>query len=521
MSWKRDIGCAIATGVLVCLSFPAIFGGWHLPEMGWLAWIALVPLLMAIRQAPPSRAFLLAFLAGGVFFGGSVYWVYRAMHAYGGLPASTSVAVTVLLVVFIAAYLALAPMAARFVAARAGGEFIAWLAVFWTAVEFARDHIPFNGFPWSNIAMSQWRLLPLIQIVDLVGVYGLIFLIVWVNAFLAEAAARLRGEAVRALPLKAAVTAALVVATLAYGIVRLRTPETPAAGSGALTVGMVQGNIPQEQKWVEQKAVEHLGKLVRLSRGLRDAPVDLIVWPEASLPWPVSTEARAIPPRVLGMEQEEVGAAPLVLVGVLSERPDGEYYNSMLLVGRGGSILGRYHKAHLVPFGEYVPYKKFFSFARKLTQPAGNFSEGDSFEPLVAGAARIGALICYEDVFPEIARALTARGADVLVNQTNDAWYGFSGAAYQHLALSVFRAVENRRFMVRATNSGVSAIVSPSGRVGMETGLFEEAVIVAPVALRRELAVYTRLGDWFAWGCVAYAGFGLIMALVLRVRRRT
>jgi apolipoprotein N-acyltransferase len=285
-------------------------------------------------------------------------------------------------------------------------------------------------------------------------------------------------------------------------------------------VGLVQANIPQDEKWAEAKAVANLAKLRRMSVSLQETPLDLIVWPEAAFPWPVSTEATGIDPGVLGFDANAVGALPHLLLGALSERPDGEFYNSALLFDGRGRIVGRYHKAHLVPFGEYVPYRKLLTFAHKLTEPVGNFLEGTSFEPLRMGTARIGVLICYEDVFPEVARKIAAAGAELFVNMTNDAWYGVSSAPWQHLGLSVFRAVENRRSIVRATNTGISAVVAPSGRVLMETGLDEDAIIVAAVGLRRDVTPYTRLGDWFAWGCIAYAALGMAFVLVRRLRAK-
>lgn len=520
MKFKTSLAAAVISGVLLCFSFPTVLFGWHAPQMGWLGWVALVPLLLAVRRAEPRRAFLLTFATGVVAYSGSLYWLYRALHTYGKMPPVTSVLVLVLLVLLLSAYLALAPLAARLIQTRWRGEFLALLPVCWTAVELLRNYMPCNGFPWANVAMSQWRMLPLIQIADLVGVYGVIFLLVWVNAFLAELLERARGERVPMLLPKAVVTLLLVGATLGYGFARLHALDAEAPEGGILRVGVVQGNIPQEIKWDERHAAENLDKMRRASRSLRDAAVDLILWPESAFPWPISSRATSIDPRVLGFDAREFGNMPYLLLGAVSENDDDSYYNSAVLFDAHGEIEGRYHKAHLVPFGEYVPYRRLLFFARKLTQPAGNFLAGEGYEPLSAGSAKLGPLVCYEDVFPEIARRLTRHGAELLINLTNDAWYGHSSAAYQHLAIATFRAVENRRYLVRATNTGVSAIVSPTGRVEMETGIFESAILVAPVILRQGQSLYTRLGDWFASACVAYGAIGLGVAFFRRIRQR-
>lgn len=521
MKLRYQIILSLLSGVLVCISFPTLIAGVQLPEMGPLMWIALVPLILAVRQAPPRRAFCLTFLAALVWYGGSLFWVYRAMNTYGHLPAVTSVLVLILLVVIVAAYIALAPLLARFIETRWRGELLIWLAVCWTAVEILRNFVPCNGFPWADVAMSQWRLLPLIQICDLTGVYGLIFLIVWVNAFLAEAIAKLAGETVARFVPKAIVTTLFIVATMGYGFYRLHAIPPELAENPSMSVGLVQANIGQEDKWSQGRAQANLDAHREGTKRLLEAGVELILWPEAAFPWPVEIDDTEIDPRALGFTTDGVGDFPYTLLGAISDTSDGNYYNSAILFAGDGAIAGRYHKAHLVPFGEYVPYRKLFFFAKKLTQPVGNFLAGTSVEPLSIGAAKAGILICYEDIFPEIARREVRAGAQFLVNLTNDAWYGVSSAPFQHLAISVFRAVENRRFLVRATNSGVSAIVMPTGTVMVESGIFEPSLMVSPVALLSTPSPYTSLGDWFAWGCVAYAGFGVAMVLWMKWRKRT
>jgi apolipoprotein N-acyltransferase len=519
MKKMYQIACAILSGILICFSFPTVLFSWHAPDLGWLAWIALVALILVIKNSSPRRAFSMTFITGFVAYAGSIYWVYRAMNAYGGMSSLLSILVLVLLVVILAIYLAFASFTARFIELRWRGEFIALFPVCWVAIEYCRNYFPCNGFPWSNIAMSQWSSLHVIQIIDIVGVYGLMFLIVWVNVMIAEIVEKIRGHKVNMFVPKLAVTAALFAAVFIYGTVRLNEWTQAKSSDGVVKIGIIQGNIPQDEKWVEEKLAENLHKYRRATRKLRDAAVDLIIWPEASFPWPMSTEIKSIDPRVLGLDQNELNEFPYVMFGVLTKRPDGEYHNSAILFDAKGERRGLYHKVHLVPFGEYVPYERVFFFARKLAEPVGSFIAGGSYDPIMAAGAKAGPLICYEDVFPEISRKMVKRGAQLLINITNDAWYGVSSAPYQHMALAVFRAVENRRYVLRSTNTGVSAIIAPSGRLEMETGIFEDALIVAPVRLNDKITVYTKLGDWFAWACAAYAVIGLIIAIAIKYRR--
>nr|HPM42201.1 hypothetical protein [bacterium] len=230
MKISRQLLLAALSGALVCVSFPTRFGDLHLPELGLLGWVALVPLFFAVRRASPRRAFLVTFASAAVWYSCSVFWLYRAMNTYGHLPAVTSFLVLVLLVAIISAYIALAPMFARLIETRWRGEFLVLLPAAWTAMEIFRNYFPANGFPWSNVAMSQWRFLYAIQISDVVGMYGVTFLVVWVNAFLAECAEKLAGREVSRLVQKAVVTALMAAVTLSYGFYRVGSVIEGLAG---------------------------------------------------------------------------------------------------------------------------------------------------------------------------------------------------------------------------------------------------------------------------------------------------
>jgi len=426
------------------------------------------------------------------------------MHTFGRLPAVTSFLITVLLVFFVSIYIAIAPLISKWIKENYKGEMIILLPITWVAVEFLRNYFPFNGFPWSNIAMSQYEFLSVIQLSDFTGIYGIIFIMVFVNQFFAELLAKLKGEHVSAIISKGVVSAVFLAAMILYGLYRLETVPNMLAGKEAFKVGMIQGNIEQQDKWDEEKFAQNIKVYTSKACELKKVPVDLVVWPEAAYPYVLPSSLTLMPPLAIGMGKVELGYKPYTLMGAVSKNQKGDFYNSAFLFDVRGRPEGVYHKVHLVPFGEYVPYKKIFFFAKKLTAPVGNFISGKSYEPLIFENRHMGVLICYEDIFPEIARKQVLLGAEFLLNITNDAWYGISSAPYQHLALSVFRAVENRRFLLRATNTGVSAVIDPVGRVLTRSKIFECSVIVAAVAPLTYLSPYTRTNDWLAYGALAY-----------------
>lgn len=518
MTLRKQMLFAIASGLLVAISFPTVLFGWKLPAMGITGWVALVPLFMALAQhhngaglsgVSPRRAWGLAFVCGLSWFPISIFWVWNAMHTYGGLGIVPSTAVTLLLVLILSSYIALAPWLAVVLKRFAGGYLVLWMPVAWVLVEFLRDHVPFGGFPWANIAMSQAEWPALIQIADLTGVYGVMFAMIFVNQCLAETILSFfQGKKRQALIVASSAGVALAV-ILVYGGYQLKRLPQQWAHEPSLKVGIIQGNVSQEVKWDPRRARTILSLYREETLRLAKAGTELIIWPEAAYPFTLKKDAPAINPFALGLElfsgENEI---PMTLLGAVSE-DEGDIYNSAFLFNRFGETQGIYHKTRLVPYGEFVPLEKIFFFAKKLVAPVGHFIPGSSFEPLPLGKALVGPLICYEDVFPEIARKLTAAGSHVLVNITNDAWYGWTSAAAQHVALSVFRAVENRRFLVRSTNTGISAIIDPVGHVLHPSPLFERVVGVHSVHLRSEKSIYTRLGDWLVWGCIAYIAVGL------------
>lgn len=516
----RQFGLAGLTGLLLPFCFPDF-------DLGWLAWIALVPLHLAIGgprdTAPPRRALWLGWLAGFLAFVGIMSWVVTAMHQYGRMPLIASYPLMWLLAAYLGLYVGLyasaqAWLSARLpTAARLGGPCV------WVTLELFRGHL-LSGLPWMLLGYSQYLWLPVIQIADITSVYGVSFLLVLVNVALAEllrwAWRRFRLGYAEAFPWPAPVAAlVLLLASLAYGEAALdRT--APANGQPSLSVGLIQPNIDQAHKWDQAYRRETMDRYARLTA--QAAPgADLLVWPEAATPFFFEEEP---------LYRIEVAAlanrhgVPLLFGSpALRRYPDGRPYllNSAYLLAPDGRIVGRYDKRHLVPFGEYIPlHSSVLFFLDKLVEGIGDFEAGTRATvftpPARAGSpqAAVSVVICYEVIFPDLVREFVTEGATLMATITNDAWFGDSSAPHQHFAMVVFRAVENRIGFARSANTGVSGLIAPSGRILHATPIFTEQAVTGRLPLRRELTVYTRYGDVFAYACA------IITALLLVAARR-
>jgi apolipoprotein N-acyltransferase len=400
-----------------------------------------------------------------------------------------------------AAYLALfvaASFSLSTLASKHGIGMPVTLPFFWVAFEFLRAYF-LTGFPWALIGYTQYRTLPLIQMTDITGVYGLSFLILFVNVLVYELWRWVTGSGRARYPVKTTfVAVSLMSLSLGYGFVRLNSADT----GKEIKVALAQGNIPQDVKWDPSFQEETVAIYERLSRKAAGTGTDLVVWPESSLPFFFQKE-EAYSKRVSLLAKEL--NSWLVVSSPALEREDGKerLLNSAFLISSDGTTVGRSDKVHLVPFGEYVPMAKLLPFVKKMVQGIGDFSSGRSITPLAAPFGRMGLLICFEGIFPEISRQYVRNGAGLLVNITNDAWFGDSSAPYQHLSMSVFRAVENRVPLVRSANTGITAFIDSRGHVQGMTRLFREALLTGSVRMGSDRTFYTRFGDVFAWVCTA------------------
>ena len=485
---------AILSGAMLALSFPR-------PGIAPLAWFAFVPLLIAAAGAPPRLGFKLGFLAGFTAYAGLLYWLNIVMVSYGKLHWSVSGTLYLVL----CAYLALYPGLVIWLVGRAGRRGVPALCsfpLFWVGCELIRSHL-LTGFPWALLGYSQYRTLPLIQVCDLTGVYGVSFLIALANVVFYRIWVWLREK--QPYPVKGlTVLALLLAATLGYGFNALNRVE-----KGPLQrVLLVQGNIAQDVKWNPAFQESTVATYERLTRKESASAGTLVVWPESALPF-YFQGGSAYAARVKSLAAELQSFLVTGSPAFESEGGERRNLNSAFLISPAGTVLGRSDKLHLVPFGEYVPLARLLPFVNKLVAGIGDFSPGKSATPLETAQGKIGVLVCFEGIFPEVARAYIRAGAGLLVNITNDAWFGNSSAPYQHLCMTVFRAVENRVPLVRAANTGISAVIDSKGHVRGMTALFEEATLSSEVRRGEGGSFYSRHGDLFALVCL---GAGAIIA---------
>ena len=494
---------AIFSGLLITLAFPKA-------DLSFLAWIALIPLLTALEGQSPRNAFKLGLVCGSVAYAGLLYWVIIVMTEYGHLPLYAGIPLWLLLSGWLAIFYGAAAWATA-LGERFGIKSALMLPLAWVAADYLRSFL-LTGFPWTMLGHSQYRLLPLIQLSDITGVFGITALIVLANVVLYRIIRALAGAEIP-YPAKSAVMLVLALtATLGYGFMRLNTPPPP---STPLNVALIQGNIDQSVKWSPAFRETTLDIYTNLSRqaAARIQP-GLIVWPESAAPFFFQENSPASDRiRTLSRELNTHLLFGSPAMELRNNRPAN--LNSAFLLGPDGSERGRSDKVHLVPFGEYVPLARLLPFVNKLVHGIGDFAPGQEIKPLKAADTPLGVLVCYEAIFPELARAHVNSGSRVLVNITNDAWFGRSSAPYQHLSMAAFRAVETRTPLVRAANTGITSIIDQNGHIKGMTSLFREAVMVGEVRPGSSSSLYLKIGDLFAQGCL---GLILLLAAVAGFR---
>jgi apolipoprotein N-acyltransferase len=516
--------------VLPFISREEILSGGYLEP---LALFGLTPLLCRIRNSSPRRAFGLGTLAGTAFFLLALYWLDVAMTTFGHMPRTLSIPVLFLLVGFLSLFWGIGLWAAVRVRDRLGLSMYWALPLTWVALEFLRNYV-LTGFPWANLGYTQVRTLWLAQLSALGGVYLVACVVVFSNCVVEALWAWWRGKA--DLPRRAVVTWAAVLGFASiYSAVRLSGSPAPD-DAPRLRAAVVQGNLDEKARLRGSMAQRFVvGRMLAQSRRAVSEGATLVVWPEGTLPQSVRPDTSSFKKTAELAYAEPPAGAELITGGITRGFREGEMVltNSAFFLDDGLSVLARYDKRHLVPFGEYVPLASILPYKWFIPEGIAFFAPGKDHRPVEIRAGRIGMLICYEAIFPEIAQETVDQEAQLLVNITNDSWYGFSSAPYQHLAISRMRAIETGRYLVRAANTGVSAFIDPVGReltripVGLSltsqkrinpSQLVPASYLVRTVALLEGRTLYGVLGDLFAWACTLTA-LGLLVWTFFRKKK--
>jgi apolipoprotein N-acyltransferase len=502
------VSLPVLSAILAALSLPSF-------DLGFLGWVALAPLLYALRQRGLAAAAGLGGLFGYAFGVGTFFWSTT-------IPELDLVRFALLMAVFSLYYVAfgfLYALAARFT----GSWLILAGPALGTALEYARCNFSFFAFPWNFLAHSQHQTLPVIQIADLTGMYGVTFVLLMVNQLASQLpdASRLRAWH---WPAQGAAVAVVLAATLTYGWYKLAATPEPSAH---LRVAMVQANVTARSKMSVAEQMKHLSAYERLTREAAKEKPELIVWPSSSLPGPMSFWMIR-----LYVNQVAHGAGvPLLVGGAGGEKfaPAREgllpYSNSQFLVSPMGELESQYNKIRLTPFNEQVPFQGVIKWPRWITTLEKGFVPGDSYTLFQVSKARFGAPICWENNFPEVYRRFVLDGANFMVSVTNESVFGPTSGPHQTLAMVVFRAVENRVAVARSATTGVSAFIDPKGKIvsrvsdGNGGDLFVRGILAWDVPLSQEKTFYTRHGDVFARAlCVAV--LCMLLFCIWRMRRK-
>ncbi len=515
---KKILLTVLSAGFFI-LSFPDY-------DYSLFAWFFLIPLFTITEGESPLKSFYISWFSFLIAFSGTVYWVVNSMYNYGGIPVYLSVFFLLLL----SAYLALFPgcffMLYKIICAKT--SLTAGLAIspfLWVSLEYLRGHI-LTGFPWAIAGYSQWKMLPLIQVCDITGVYGISFLLVIFNASLYRAFFALKDDDKKggsgffgrfSLLL---ISVFLLCVFLIYGKTRINDMGKITSTGKPLNVGVVQGNIEQDIKWDDDGIVSSIGKHISLTdRVVGQCSPDIVLWPETALPF--FPERRKTYADIVKTFVKEKDISLLSGgLGITENNGKELMFNSVFLFNPEINMQ-RYDKIHLVPFGEYIPFEKLLriSLFDEIIGDIGSFDSGEDIKVFNTRKGKFSVVICYEIIFPDLVRRFASSGAGVLFNVTNDAWFGKSSAPLQHFSNTVFRAIENRRFIVRSANSGISGVTAPDGSIVKMTNIFREDSFCAKVLLTDEKTFYSSYGDVFAYLSLLVT-FLFISSLIL-IRRET
>ena len=503
------------TFLLICTSAIFLIFSFPKPGQSFFVWFSLIPILFAIEGKSTYKTFLAGFICGLLFYTGLIYWIVVVTTTYGGLIYPLGIFVMLLLVTYLSVYFGLAFSLSRFIEERTPFTLPLILPFIWISLEYVRSFL-FSGFPCQNLGYALYQSRYLIQCADLTGIYGISFLIVFTNL---SGYLLLRGIPEKRLPLKELLlTVILISMALLYGRERLNEINKISQTAPAIPVGLIQGNIDQGIKWNRAFRQQAIDIHKRLSVESLESGARLIIWPESSTPFYFQSS----------LDYQKIifdiirGSDAYILIGspfFQQVNNTVRNYNSAFLLSPSGNVLERYDKNHLVPYGEYIPLKRFFPFINKMVVGIGDFYPGEKRTIFKIPEGFFSVLICYEIIFPDLTRRFVKEGARFLVNITNDAWFGNTSAPYQHLSMATVRTIENRRFIARAANTGISAIIDASGDIQSTTKLFTEQLLTGTIRQLSIKTFYTRFGDVFAYFSIAFSFFIISFALLKRFNR--
>ncbi|MBV8907326.1 MAG: apolipoprotein N-acyltransferase [Acidobacteriia bacterium] len=486
-----NILLAAFSALLLVLTFPRF-------ALTWLAPVAVTPLLVAIaRETRSWRRFLLGWVAGTLFWFGVCYWIQYTLAFYGGVGNALGWLLLLLFALVKGLHLAVFGVLAGILLRRWWA--VPAVAALWVAVESTHGAL---GFAWLALGNAGIGMAVPLRLAPITGVWGLSFIFMMMATALALAI--LRRARLELLWL-------LVLPFLAF------LPPMPPAARGQDTAVLLQPNVSETEQWTTDSVHREEDELASLTERSelveREKPPSIAVWPEIPAPFYYYDDPRY---RHL-MDTLARTTHSYLLIGDVAHDPDGRLYNSATLISPEGIPISRYDKVNLVPFGEFVPWP--FGFATKISTEVGDFSPGHGVVVSSAGDHKMGTFICYESVFPNFVRQFAHGGAEVLFNISNDGWFGNSAARQQHLTIVRMRAAENRRWILRSTNDGITGTIDPAGRLRGTLPLYTQATSYTGFSYISEQTFYTRYGDWFPILCAVGALAGLLSGITRAHKR--
>jgi apolipoprotein N-acyltransferase len=489
-SLARHAAILLPAAFVMALAFPRT--DWSLTP-----WFALAPLLAIATARTPRTAFFWGWASGTLFFAVLLRWLQHTFQVYSAIPWPIVYGPVLLLAAYCGFWTgAVAWAVSRLTARRSPAWALVLAPVFWVAAEWIRGHL-FGGFPWGTLGYSQYLHVQVIQVAELSGVHTVSFVLLVVNAALAGCVVLRWRQAVAAL----GIAAVMLAATLGFGTLRLAEPIPAPVGR----VSVIQPSIEQPLKWEPRHTRETLGIYFALLKRAIEQQPDLIVWPETAAPTVLRRD-----PVMFGQFQAAAATSGIpLLMGTIDEVGDPPRYRNSAFLITGKGLAGRYDKIHLVPFGEFVPLSGVLGFVRGWAQFIAELEAGTHAVVFKSRPAPFGVVICYEGIFPDLFRQFMRGGAELMVNMTNDGWFGRTSGPEQHLSMYSLRAVEHRVGIVRAANTGVSAFIAPNGLIVRRMHLFERGVMTDGVPARGRRTLFTRVGDWLGLGSLAIAGAAL------------
>jgi apolipoprotein N-acyltransferase len=510
---QGSFNAMVISGILGFLMFPFVLFGYSFPDMGVFAWIYLVPLLLGIHRLPLKGKFVISFMSAMLMNFGSFYWLMTAMQLFGKLNFFQAFAMLLIMCAMFSLFHALFISMASWTSHMVKMPLFLLIPIFMVAHNVVLHYFPFNGFPFGIAPYTQGAWIDYFQWVDHTGIFGLSLVIFLVNGLLADGLLLfIHRKQPDKLFSRLMVVFVVMLLSLYCSFLSSQSYEKNKKSVGNISIAMIQGNIPQDTKWDPFKAQDNLNAYLRLTNNAVKDGADLVMWPETAYPY--------------GIKQKKMGkshfldkeglSAPILFGAVVTDRKKSQrrLYNAVILADKTALMSEYYHKIHLVPFGEYLPFKELLSSFGGLIQGVGEFDSGSKYTLFSVKDIKLSALICFEDVFPFYARRFAQDGANILFNVTNDAWYGDSSMQYQHLVYSQFRALENRRYLLRSTNTGFTGVISPSGVVVEGLKPFTEDFLLYNLKVEQADSFYTKYGHGWVYLIVILCFATMIYAIV-------